>query len=70
MGTDCTADNDGDIRVNGTHSENVVAGRMELCLSGEWRAVCESGWDQNDASVVCRQLGYLLNQSGIIYVHY
>ena len=58
----CTA---GDIRVIGLTNENVIAGRMELCYSNEWRAVCAGGWDLNDAEVVCQQMLAQASQSGI-----
>ena len=46
---------DGEIRLNGT---NNASGRVEVCLDGHWGTVCDDGWDSNDATTVCRQLGY------------
>lgn len=47
----------GDLRlVDGT---TFMEGRLEVCLNGAWGTVCNRGWDDMEATVVCRQLGYV-----------
>ena len=46
----------GDIRLAGTSYSTI--GRVELCLSGTWGTICNNNFDDKDASVVCKQLGY------------
>ena len=45
----------GDVRLKDGVSE--YEGRVELCHSGKWYAVCDDGINDNAAKVVCSQLG-------------
>ena len=44
------------MRLFGGDTEN--EGQVEFCRMGRWGLVCRDFWANNDAQVVCRQLGY------------
>ena len=66
VSTGCTS---GDVRLAGG---NATAGTVEICFNGVWGTVCDDDWDNEDARVVCRQLGlpYLGRQCVHTYVQH
>lgn len=63
-----------DLTCNGTTRDSArlvggsspAVGRLELCNTAKFRReVCDDGWDDNDARVVCRELGLLQPGVGI-----
>lgn len=46
----------GSVRVMGGGS--AYEGEVQVCLNQDWVSVCDSDWSDNEASVVCQQLGF------------
>ena len=46
----------GDVRLVG--GSNPLEGRLEVCFFNQWGTICSGSWGQNEAGVVCGQLGY------------
>ena len=49
---------DGALRLGSYHSSYTTSGRLEIYYNGEWGTVCDDSFDQTDADVACRQLGF------------
>jgi len=54
---------DGELKLVGSF---LLEGRVEMCVEGNWGTICDDRWGDNDATVVCRQLGF--SDQGAIYI--
>ena len=57
--SNCT---NGDVRLQ--NGFNAREGNVEVCVDGFWGTVCSNYWDSREATVVCKQLGFM--NSGIV----
>ena len=56
MVEDKTLCQEGAVRlVNGL---NKSSGRVEVCVDNSWGTVCDDGFDNVDASIICKQLNF------------
>ena len=46
---------DGDVRLVG--GSNPLEGRVEVCINRAWGTICDNGFNNEDATVICNQLG-------------
>ncbi|MCY4429318.1 MAG: scavenger receptor cysteine-rich domain-containing protein, partial [Rhodospirillales bacterium] len=57
-GAPAYADGEGDLRLRGGPSDSHQEGRLEIYHDGEWGAVCDDFFAQNEATVACKQMGF------------
>lgn len=43
---------------SGQTEDNATTGQVEMYVNENWVTVCADGFDENDAQVVCRELGF------------
>ncbi|PIK45770.1 putative deleted in malignant brain tumors 1 protein-like [Apostichopus japonicus] len=71
---DCGHDEDAGVKceipVRLVNGEGSYVGRVELFINGQWGTVDEDTWDDTDAGVVCRELGFPYGGTGYSIQHF
>ena len=56
---------DGQLRL--VDGDTELEGRVEVCINRAWGTVCSTGFSEDEAEVVCSQIGVLYNGEGVLF---
>lgn len=56
---------DGEIRLQDGRTS--ADGRVEICFNNRWGTICDDEFGREEASVLCRQLGF--SSEGLLIIH-
>ena len=56
----------GDVRLFGGETES--EGRVEICVHGLWTTICDEEFEDADALVICREVGFSPKGTQIIFL--
>lgn len=54
---------DGSVSSGNNSDISSIAGRLEVCYGGQWGGVCAIDFNDYEASIACRQLGYTFGRA-------
>ncbi len=46
------------MEIIGYTSDTLIAGRLEICVDGDWHAVYDEGWGSLDVTLLCEERGF------------
>ncbi len=49
---------EGAVEITGIETDTFIAGRLEICIRGIWRAVYDDSWGNTEARMVCEEKGF------------
>ena len=39
-------------------NERLLSGRVEICVNGTFRSICDKSWTDQEAALLCKELGF------------
>ena len=54
---------DGDVRLR--NGNNILEGRLEVCINRAWGTVCQDEFTSDEARIVCNNLGHNIGECAL-----